>query len=98
MSALGDTLYKYKISGAKFCKNNIKRNGRLSSIKERAYRKLERLVKRNSRDNVTDITSKNKFNDKREVSISKHTVQFNLHRHNYTRHIEQKKPVDESTL
>ena len=51
---------------------NKARSGRPRVVTERDYRKLERLVKVNRRDYLSDTTTK--FNEARDRRISKRTV------------------------
>ncbi|XP_062569344.1 uncharacterized protein LOC134231397 [Saccostrea cucullata] len=70
---------------------NIPRSGRQPTVTERDYRCLERLVKVNRRDSLTEIT--NKFNENRNIPVSKRTLQLHLHKHGFTRRVSKKKLV-----
>ena len=55
---------------------NTKRSGRPKLVSDRDYRKLERLLKANSRDFWSNITSK--FNENREIQVFRKIVQSHL--------------------
>lgn len=57
---------------------NIPIQGRKSIVSTRDYQKLEGLVKSHRRENLKDITDS--FNENRERSVSKWTVQLYLHK------------------
>ena len=71
-------------------KTNQEADG-LKKIKPQDYRQLERIVKTNRRSLLSDITSK--FNEGRPDPVSKRTIQYNLHKHNYRRSVVKKKLV-----
>ena len=56
---------------------------------DRDYRKLERLLKANRRDSLSDITSK--FNELRDRRVSKRTVQYHLNKHGFNRKVSRKR-------
>lgn len=85
-STIGDVRKRIQARGST---DSLKRSGRKGFVSARDYRKLERLVKTNRRDSLSDITSK--FNEGRDRPVSKRTVQFHLHKHEYTRRVAQKK-------
>ena len=58
---------------------------------DRDYGKLERLVKVNRRDSLSDITSK--FNEARERRVSKRTVQHHVNKHGFNRRVSRKRVV-----
>ena len=70
---------------------NIHRSGRTRVVTPRDYRQLERLVKTNRRDSLSDITLK--FNENRDKPIAKRTLQFHLHKHGYNRRVAKKRVV-----
>ena len=70
---------------------NKKRCGRPKLVSDRDYRKLERLVKANRRDTRSNITSK--FNENREIQVSRRTVQSHLSQHGFQKRLLKKKVV-----
>ena len=60
---------------------NKPRSGGPKKIKPRDYRQLERIVKTNRQSLLSDITTK--FNEGRPDSVSRRTIKYNLHKHNY---------------
>ena len=64
---------------------NKKRSGRPKLASHRNYRKLERLVKANRRDTLSNIISK--FNENREIQVSIRTVQGNLSQHGFQKQV-----------
>ena len=70
---------------------NKARSGRPKIVTDRDYRKLERLVKANRRDSLSDITSK--FNELRDRRVSKRTVQYHLNKHGFNRRVSRKRVV-----
>lgn len=79
----------------KFCTcgsvENRPRSGRPKLVNLRDYRSLERIVKNNRRDSLTDVTIK--YNEQSNVSTSKRTLQRHLSQHGYTRCVSRKKLV-----
>ena len=71
--------------------NNKPRSARPKKIKPRDYRQLVRIVKTNRRSLLSDITTK--FYSGRIYPVSKRTIQYNLHKHNYRRSVVKKKLV-----
>ena len=57
----------------------------------RDYRKLEHLVKVNRRDTLSNITSK--FNENREIQVSRRIVQSHLSQHGFQKKVLKKKVV-----
>ena len=70
---------------------NKKRSGRPKLVSDRDYRKLERLVKANRRDTSSNITLK--FNENREIQVSRRTVQSHLSQHGFQKRVLKKKVV-----
>ena len=70
---------------------NKKRSGRPKLVSDRDYRKLESLVKANRRDTLSNIISK--FNENREIQVSKRTVQSHLSQHGFQKKVLKKKAV-----
>ena len=68
---------------------NKARSGRSKVVTDRDYHKLERLVKVNGRDSLSDITSK--FNEARDRRVSKRTVQHHLSKHGFNRRVSRKR-------
>ena len=64
---------KYRNTGSA---ENMKRSGRPKLVSNRDYRKLERLLKANRKDFLSNITSK--FNENREIQVSRKIVQSHL--------------------
>ena len=61
---ISNIVKKYRNTGSV---ENKKRSGRPKLVSHRDYRKLERLVKANRRDSLSNITSK--FNENKEIQI-----------------------------
>ena len=55
---------------------------------DRNNHKLERLVKVNRRDSLSDINTK--FNEARDRGVSKRTVQHHLNKHGFNRRVSRK--------
>ena len=70
---------------------NKKRSGRPKLMSDRHYRKLERLVKANRWDTHSTITSK--FNENREIQVSRRTVQSHFSQHGFQKMVLKKKVV-----
>ena len=70
---------------------NKARSGRPKIVTDRDYRKLERLVKVNRRDSLSDITSK--FNVARDRRVYKRTVQHHLSKHGFNRRVSRRRVV-----
>ena len=70
---------------------NKARSGRPKVVTDRDYLKLERLVKVNYRDSLSDITSK--FNEARDRRVSKRTVQHHFNKHGFNRRVSRKRVV-----
>lgn len=70
---------------------NFPIQGRKSIVSTRDYQKLEGLVKSHRRENLKDITDS--FNENRERSVSKWTVQLYLHKNGFVRRVSEKKLV-----
>lgn len=70
---------------------NIKRPGRPPLICDREYRKLERIVKRERRAPLNEITAR--FNENRGNRVSSKTVKRKLRQHGYKRGVCRKKVV-----
>lgn len=70
---------------------NKQRSDRPPLVTQRDYRSLERTVKNNRRDSLTDIT--NKFNDQRPRPVCKRTVQNHLAKHGFSKRVIRKKVV-----
>ena len=64
---------------------NKARSGRPKVVTDRDNRKLERLVKVNCRDSLSDITSK--CNEARDRNVPKRTVQHHLSKHGFNRRV-----------
>ena len=69
---------------------NKKRSGRPKLVSDRDDRKLERLIKANRRDTLSNKTSK--FNENREIQVSR-TVQSHLSQHGFQERVLKKKVV-----
>ena len=67
---ISNIVKKYRNNGSA---ENMKRSGRPKLVSDRDYRKLERLLKANSRDFRSNITSK--FYENREIQVSRKIVQ-----------------------
>ena len=67
---------------------NKARSGRPKLVTDRDYRKLERLVKVNHRDSLSDITSK--FNEAKNRRVSKRTLKHHLNKHGFNRRVSRK--------
>lgn len=87
-STVIDTVRKFLTSGSV---ENKPRSGRPALVKERAYRKLERIVKTNRRASLSDITLK--FNEQNPDPVTKRCIQHHLHKHGYNRRVCKKKVV-----
>ena len=70
---------------------NKARSGRPRVVTDRDYRKLERLVKINRRDSLSDIISK--FNEFRDRRVSKRTVKYHLSKHGFYGRVSRKRVV-----
>ena len=70
---------------------NKAKSGRPKVVTDRDYHKLERLVKVNRRDSLSDITSK--FSEARDRRVSKRTVQHHLNKHGFNRRVSRKRVV-----
>ena len=70
---------------------NKARSGRPKVVTDRDYRKLERLVKVNRRDSLSDLTSK--FNEARNRRVYKRTVQHHFNKHGFNRRVSRKRVV-----
>jgi len=70
---------------------NKPRSGRPKVVTDRDYRQLERLVKVNRRDSLSDITSA--FNDNRNTKVSRRTVQYLLGKHGFHRRVARKRVI-----
>ena len=70
---------------------NTPREGRPKKVTVRDYRALERSVKSNRRNTLSDITAT--FNENRDNNVSKRTVQRHLHKNGYHRRVMRKKLV-----
>ena len=79
---------KYRNTGSV---ENKKRSSRPKLVSDRDYRKLERLVKANRRDTLSNITSK--FNQNREIQVSRRTVQRHLDQHGFQKRVLKNKVV-----
>ena len=73
---------------------NKPRSGRLKKIKPQDYQQLERIVKTNRRSLLSDIITK--LNEGRSDPVSKRTIQYNLHKHNYRRSVVKKKKTEQN--
>ena len=82
---ISNIVKKYRNTGSF---ENKKRSGRPKLESERDYRKLERLVKANGRDTLSNITSK--FNENREIQVSRSTVQSHLSQHGFQERVIKK--------
>ena len=87
-STVIDIVRKFLTSGSV---ENKARSGRPPLIKEREYRKLERIVKTNRRSSLTDVTIK--FNEENTAPVAKRSIQHHLHKHGFNRRICKKKVV-----
>lgn len=87
-STVSYILKKFKSTGSV---ENMPRSGRPRVLAEQDVRTLERTVKVNRRDSLTDIT--NKFNQGRVRAVSRRTVQHHLHKHGFKRRVHRKKVV-----
>ena len=79
---ISNIVKKYRNTGSV---ENKKRSGRPKLESDRDYRKLERLVKANGRDTLSNITSK--FNENREIQVSRRTVQSHLSQHGFQKRV-----------
>ena len=70
---------------------NKKRSGGAKLVSDRDYRKLERLVNANRRDTLRNITSK--FNENREIQVSRRTVLSHLSQHEFQKRVLKKKVI-----
>lgn len=70
---------------------NTKRSGRPSLISDREYRRLERIVKRDRRAALNDITVR--FNENRDRRVCSKTIKRRLREHGFKRGIYKKKVV-----
>ena len=70
---------------------NRLRSGRPKKITPRDYRKLERLVKANRRDTLSDIILN--FNENNVNPVAKRTLQYHLHENGFKRRVQRKKMV-----
>ena len=86
---ISNIVKKYRNTGSF---ENKKRSSRPKLESERDYRKLERLVKANGRDTLSNITSK--FNENREIQVSRSIVQSHLSQHGFQKRVIKKKVVD----
>ena len=75
---------------------NRRRSGRPKKITPQDYRKLERLVKANGRDTLSDITLK--FNENNVNPVAKRTMQYHLHENCFKRRVQRKKNVEEEEV
>jgi transposase len=87
-STVFNILKKFKSSGSV---ENKSRSGRPALLTGRGYRVLERLVKKNRRNSLCEITCK--FNENAVNQVSKRTVQRHLHKHNFKRRVLRKRVV-----
>ena len=63
--------------------------GRPPKITPRDYRKLERLVKFNTKDTLSDITLK--FNENNVNQVARRTLKYHLHENEFKRRDQRKK-------
>ena len=87
-STVSSILKKFRETGST---ENLPRSGRPALVKERDYRVLERIVKCNWRDSLTDITQK--FYQGRNVQVTKRTIQYHLHKQGFKKRVYRKRFV-----
>ena len=85
---ISNIVKKYRITGSV---ENKKRSNRPKLVLDRDYRKRECLVQANRRDTLSNITSK--FNENREIQVSRRTVQSHLSQHGFQKRVLMKKVV-----
>ena len=85
---ISNIVKKYRNTGSA---ENMKRSGRPKLVSDRDYRKLERLLKANRRDFLSNITSK--FNENREIQVSRKIVQSHLSQQWFQKGVLKKKVV-----
>ena len=73
---ISNIVKKYRNNGSVA---NKKRSGKPKLVSDRHYRKLESSVKANRRDTLSKTTSK--FNENREIQVSRSTVQSHFSQH-----------------
>ncbi len=77
-STCSDIIHRF---GERGSLENRRRSGRPRNVSDRDYRVLERLVKKNRRSVLRDISAE--FNEDRQVPVSTRTVQRHIHKHGY---------------
>ena len=85
-STVIDVVRKFLTTGSV---ENKPRSGRPKKIKDREFRKIERIVNCNRRSSLQDIT--NKYNEGAPVPVAKRTVQDHLYKHGFNRRVCKKK-------
>jgi transposase len=73
---------------------NLPRSGRPRSIDDREYRRLQRIVNKDRRAPLRDITAE--FNDRRATSVSQKAIKRRLKENGFSRGVYRKKVVIKS--
>ena len=86
LSSIYRVIRKFQNSGNL---ENRRRSGRPRLVDEREYRRLQRLVNVDRQAPLSEITAK--FNENREIAVSKKTVKRRLKEHGFSRGVYRKK-------